>query len=731
MYLNALGNQMAESAVGTFRWPGRTADRLIPGTPDNDSLTSYAGSTLVGGDGDDTYYVWDTGSTVVEQARQGIDTVIAQFWGTATLSANVENLYLASPGATAGIGNTLDNLIVAGAVGATLDGGAGSDVLVGGTGADVFRIAKGNGSDAIVNFRGGWDVVELKGYGFTSFNMLKAAASQVGADVQINLGGSEKLMVRDVRLDALTAADFGFSAVGTTVAGASVLSGGGKAYTARGVTVLNNAWGAGNLIEGVDYKLDSSYHSNNQTAGTTFNWAFPNTTDLWGGIKAYPMIGFGVSPFGDTINATDTAHTFPIKLTDLSRMTVTFSTAISGNIAGFNVSYDIWLTSKPNGDASTITNEIMIWTHRGEVTPGGDLVGTFKDGAITGKIYHTGTYTAVVLDTDLMVGTLDVTAVLQALQKLGIVSVNEYLAAVQFGSEVKSGVGTLSINQFDLRTEIADGAGGTSVRILNGEGTHFQTAQPDPVPAAVDPYSYQVGTNGNNTFTIKTALQHVKEAMNGGVDSIVSYVDYTLDANVENLALKTGAIKAIGNDLANKITGNEAGNVVDGMAGDDKVYGMDGNDTLQGGAGNDWVEGGAGDDMLTGGTGADTLYGCGGRDSFRFTSGDSLATKISAEDRIVDFTSGDSIYVDGSMIDFSRMASTSINTSKYADAYMAASTLIIREKDFVVVNGNKDSFVFWDADHNGVIDNGFTMTNAAAARIGWMAAPVNAELTVL
>ena len=117
---------------------------------------------------------------------------------------------------------------------------------------------------------------------------------------------------------------------------------------------------------------------------------------------------------------------------------------------GFDVAFDIWLTSQPNGGASTITNEVMIWVHKGGLTAVGDLVGTYQDGNISAQIYH-GTsqgrpYTAVILDTDLPKGSIDVNGILDKLQGLGIVSENEYLASIELGAEVASGAGSLTIN---------------------------------------------------------------------------------------------------------------------------------------------------------------------------------------------------------------------------------------------------------------------------------------------
>ncbi|OQX05805.1 MAG: hypothetical protein BWK76_26990, partial [Desulfobulbaceae bacterium A2] len=69
-----------------------SAANILTGGVGNDLLDGKAGrDTLQGGLGDDTYVV-DTNDIIVENADEGLDTVLA---GTShTLAANVENLTL-------------------------------------------------------------------------------------------------------------------------------------------------------------------------------------------------------------------------------------------------------------------------------------------------------------------------------------------------------------------------------------------------------------------------------------------------------------------------------------------------------------------------------------------------------------------------------------------------------------------------------------------------------------
>ncbi len=131
----------------------------------SDRLDGGAGAdTLVGGTGDDIYYVDNVSDAVVELSGQGFDTVRSSV--NHTLAAHVDNLMLTGS-AVSGTGNDLANLILGNSGNNTLDGGAGTDSLRGGVGADTliggagndilegsvgndtYRFSRGHGQDSI------------------------------------------------------------------------------------------------------------------------------------------------------------------------------------------------------------------------------------------------------------------------------------------------------------------------------------------------------------------------------------------------------------------------------------------------------------------------------------------------------------------------------------------------------------------------------------------------------
>ena len=107
------------------------------------------------------------------------------------------------------------------------------------------------------------------------------------------------------------------------------------------------------------------------------------------------------------------------------------------------------------------------------------------------------------------------------------------------------------------------------------------------------------GGSGNDTYRVDNVGDKVVETstLASEKDWVYSTVNYTLPANVENLALVgVNAINATGNMRNNFMSGNAAANILTGNAGADTLFGNAGADTLFGGAGADKMRGGLGND---------------------------------------------------------------------------------------------------------------------------------------
>jgi beta-glucanase (GH16 family) len=108
------------------------------------------------------------------------------------------------------------------------------------------------------------------------------------------------------------------------------------------------------------------------------------------------------------------------------------------------------------------------------------------------------------------------------------------------------------------------------------------------------------GGAGDDIYYLYSSLNRVAESAGGGIDTINTWMDYTLPANFENLTVTGAGRYAFGNTLDNIISG------------------ASGSQTINGGAGND---------VLTGGGGADTFI-------FDRGNGSDLITDFKSDDTI-------------------------------------------------------------------------------------------------
>jgi Ca2+-binding RTX toxin-like protein len=88
------------------------------------------------------------------------------------------------------------------------------------------------------------------------------------------------------------------------------------------------------------------------------------------------------------------------------------------------------------------------------------------------------------------------------------------------------------------------------------------------------------GGAGDDTYVVDNAADTVNENAGEGNDQVLSYVDWVLGANVENLTLFGAAVSGTGNELDNVIRGNANGNTLNGKGGHDNIYGMGAADTF-------------------------------------------------------------------------------------------------------------------------------------------------------
>jgi Ca2+-binding RTX toxin-like protein len=245
-------------------------------------------------------------------------------------------------------------------------------------------------------------------------------------------------------------------------------------------------------------------------------------------------------------------------------------------------------------------------------------------------------------------------------------------------------------------------------------------------------FDVMFGGTGDDTYVVNTTFgtgDQVFEDVNAGIDTIESFVDYTLGNNLENLTLRDtildvkgdfdiilpSNINGRGNSLDNVITGSRGNNRLNGGSGDDTISGGNGNDTLNGGFGDDTLNGGSGDDTLYGRFGDDTLNGGSGDDTLNGGSNNDVLDSGSGNDSLNGGTSTDSL--------FGNIGNDTLNGGLGADFMTGGqgSDLYIVDNEGDVVSEN----VVNNIDENGVL---ISTTNVSSSGIDTVQSSVSFTL---
>ncbi len=198
--------------TGDFQANGNSLDNEILGNAGNNILNGAGGAdTMFGGLGDDLYIVDNLGDVVGEQVGAGTDTVntLVDY----TLTVNVENLNMIGTADVTVVGNALANQMIGNAGANTLTGAGGDDSLWGGAGDDLFVFNNGAGDDTVNDFAAGAgsdDKLDIQAFGFANFAAVQAAATNVGANVLIQLDADDSVTLIGVQSANLHQDDFLF-----------------------------------------------------------------------------------------------------------------------------------------------------------------------------------------------------------------------------------------------------------------------------------------------------------------------------------------------------------------------------------------------------------------------------------------------------------------------------------------------------------------------------------------
>ena len=168
---NTLGNRIRGGGGADVIWgkggddtlDGRGGTDLIYGGGGNDFLKGTDEDMLVGGEGDDTYLVYQLTVKIVETSGQGTDLI--QSYVSYTLADHFEKLNLMGTEAINGTGNSVANDLDGNTANNVLDGSGGVDTLTGGAGDDTYIVD--DAADRIIEYSAQGDDLVLSSVSYT------------------------------------------------------------------------------------------------------------------------------------------------------------------------------------------------------------------------------------------------------------------------------------------------------------------------------------------------------------------------------------------------------------------------------------------------------------------------------------------------------------------------------------------------------------------------------------
>ena len=521
---------------------GNNSANILDGVLNTDATV---GDTMIGGLGDDTYYVRSLKDVLIENSNGGKDTVVSSF--SYTLQANFENLTLTGSGDLTGAGNAADNMIIgnngknalSGGVGNdTLDGGAGNDTLDGGDGADSLiggagddNLAGGYGDDTLDGGAGNDDLYGLfgnntfifgKGYGNDKIDLWAGGNNRLIFKEDVRLSDIQSIAYQDLSSDqkgylVITLTD------GSTL---TVWRGNGSAYNYPSFQNFTLMLYDGTIVQKpTNISNPVTVYPANVSQGASSDDTLSTTGKnqiLYGGDGKDSLTG----AYGD----------------DTLDGGAGDDTMVGGSISG-----DVMIGGSGDDSYYVFVNDNIVE----QLNEGNDTV------------YSTKTFSLI--------------------ERQNV----ENLVLLQLPPSTDPKV-TVTQPIYGQGNREANRITGNNVNNILDGVQNANTSVGDTL----------IGGLGDDIYYVHNLGDQVIEITGQGTDLVVSWArDYTLPENVENLTLMQDAVNG---------TGNSAHNLIIGDALDNLLYGKAGDDTLNGGAGDDTLDGGAGADKFIGGGGNDT-----------------------------------------------------------------------------------------------------------------------------
>ncbi len=602
------------------------------------NVPRLADDLLIGGVGNDTYFVHDQEQAVVEFENEGIDTVKSTV--SYVLGEHLENLELISspasfgdeenlilPPPLNGTGNELDNVLIGSADANVLSGLAGDDTLAGrlgndmlrgGTGQDTYLFNLGDGIDTIEDIAAAGEGNRIQFGENISRNDLTVTHDEIARTLTIQVGtsGTDQLMLNNFDLTGVNGSpvvDILAFADGSTTSLAGFF---GPTGTEGNDTITTGAEDdVINALAGDDIVEAGAGHDT--IAGGTGN----DTLTGGPGDDTYIFnIGDGSDTIGDTsrLGGGNQIRFGPgISQSDLNFMRDEAARSLTIHVGTSGIDRLVLVDFDPRGTNGSLVVSALEFADGNVVNlidlyppnhaPTVDMPLADQTAAEDSPFFFTVpsttftdpdrtygdelSYEAMLATGSSLPAWLSFDPVTRtfsgmpgageggALQLAVTATDQGHLSATDFFTLSISGPLPQTLVGTLENDELTGGRGDDTLCGLAGSD-QLNGGQGHDLLDGGSGTDTMWGGIGNDTYVVDVAGDVVTELVDEGADTVqTSLLTYTLGVNVENLTLTgTGPSTGIGNASSNHLIGNSGANLLDGKTGADTMAGGMGND---------------------------------------------------------------------------------------------------------------------------------------------------------
>jgi hypothetical protein len=234
---------------------------------------------------------------------------------------------------------------------------------------------------------------------------------------------------------------------------------------------LNDVWGQGylNVEKGEDFRQWLKRRKSEGREIWGWEWSGPGRQE--DRVYSFPEILYGAKPFDDTKK---TSAPLPLELARISSIELTYDVTLSTGNGSYNLSPEFYVTDRAlHLSSRNIVAEIMIWLDAsGDAQPAGKVIASVEIGGRAYELWEDDMeepgstqphppkwkYLAYVVNPasrqgGRLGGKLPIHEFLRDATTRGFVKTGQFLASVEFGIEIRRGLGSLWVN--DYRVDLA------------------------------------------------------------------------------------------------------------------------------------------------------------------------------------------------------------------------------------------------------------------------------------